>query len=170
VEKLPLILVIADNQYAYSTPTARQYACHSLVERAAGYGIDGHAVDGTDLQACLEVLGQAVKQARAGQGPQLVVGSLLRLCGHGEHDDAHYVDPVLRQATVGRDCMKVAENQLVKNLWAAPSDLETWRKEAVMQVEEAVAKAQREPPPDPYKEDWTALSSRHLLEPQPKEI
>lgn len=170
VEKLPLVLVIADNQYAYSTPTSRQYACHSLVERAAGYGIDGHAVDGTDLQACLEVMGRAVQQARDGQGPQLVVGSLLRLCGHGEHDDANYVDPVLKKTTVGRDCLKVAENQLLKNLWAAPSDVETWRQEAVMQVEEAVAKAQREPPPDPYKEDWTALASRHLLEPQPKEI
>src|SRR3954469_80962 len=47
VEKLPLVLVVADNQYAYSTPTSRQFACRSLVDRAEGYGIPGHEVDGT---------------------------------------------------------------------------------------------------------------------------
>src|SRR5882757_741932 len=60
VEKLPLILVVADNQYAYSTPTSRQFACESLVDRAIGYGIAGHSVDGTDLTACLKTLGAAV--------------------------------------------------------------------------------------------------------------
>src|SRR5512137_1829444 len=88
VEKLPLVLVVANNQYAYSTPTDRQFACRTLLDKAVGYGIQEHSVDGTDLSACLAVLGEAVAQARAGRGPQMVVASLLRLCGHGEHDDA----------------------------------------------------------------------------------
>src|SRR5947209_13820054 len=79
VEKLPLVLIVADNQYAYSTPTSRQFACDDLVDKAVGYGIAGHSVDGTDLQACLDVLDRAVAAARAGGGPQLVVASLLRL-------------------------------------------------------------------------------------------
>src|SRR5436309_8675212 len=45
IEKLPLVLVVADNQYAYSTPTSRQFACHSLVDRAEAYGLAGHTVD-----------------------------------------------------------------------------------------------------------------------------
>src|SRR5690606_21308040 len=87
VEKLPLVLAVANNQFAYSTPTSRQFACADLVDRAIGYGIAGHTVDGTDLAACLEVFERAVTAARAGAGPQLVVGNLLRLAGHGEHDD-----------------------------------------------------------------------------------
>src|SRR5580704_9020173 len=62
VEKLPLILVIADNQYAYSTPTSRQFACESLAHKAAGYGVAVHTVDGTDLPACMKILGVAVSR------------------------------------------------------------------------------------------------------------
>src|SRR5215510_2823977 len=82
VEKLPLVLIVANNQYAYSTPNSRQFACRSLVHRAIGYGVEGHSVDGTDLHACLRVIEQAVERARAGAGPQMVVAKLLRLCGH----------------------------------------------------------------------------------------
>src|ERR1035438_10130437 len=53
VERLPLVLVVANNQYAYSTPTSEQFACADLVDKAAGYGVESHSVDGTDLAACL---------------------------------------------------------------------------------------------------------------------
>jgi len=164
IEKLPLVLVVANNQYAYSTPTERQFACESLTDKAAGYGVESHSVDGTDLSACLQTVGDAVQHARDGQGPQLVVARLLRLCGHGEHDDASYVDPRLKQSAVGRDCLEVAEEQLLDAHWADGKAIESWRAEAVAKVEEAVAKVQREPAPDPYKEDWYALSSKHLQE------
>ena len=164
VEKLPLVLLVANNQYAYSTPTGRQFACDSLVDKAAGYGIEGQPVDGTDLAACLKVVGEAVGRAREGGGPQMVVAQLLRLCGHGEHDDASYVDPKLKTAPVGRDCLRVAEAHLLQSGWADQKTLSAWRVETVQQVEESVAKVQREPGPDPYKEDWCALSSKHLSE------
>ena len=157
VEKLPLVLIVANNH-------ERQFACRSLVDKAVGYGIEGHSVDGTDLSACLKVVGDAVSQARAGRGPQIVVASLLRLCGHGEHDDAGYVDPKLSQSSLGRDCLKVAEGHLLQQNWADASMLAGWRNEMVHAVEENVAKVQREPGPDPYKEDWCALASKHLSE------
>lgn len=162
VEKLPLVLVVANNLYAYSTPVSQQFACRDLADKAIGYGVASHHLDATDLSACLEVVGHAVAQARAGQGPQLVVATLLRLCGHGEHDDASYVDPRLRQSPAGRDCLKLAERSLLENGWADPRQLESWREEAVQQVEAAVAQVQREPTPDPFAEDWRALSSGHL--------
>lgn len=164
VEKLPLVLIIANNQFAYSTPSSRQFACRSLVDRAAGYGVAGHSVDGTDLTACLKVVGEAVANARDGRGPQLVVARLLRLCGHGEHDDAGYVDARLKQSPIGRDCLKVAEEYLVQQNWAEKETLVAWRNEATQKVEEAVAKAQREPAPDPYTENWCALAAKHLSE------
>jgi len=164
IEKLPLVLVVANNHYAYSTPTSRQFACRALADKAAGYGVQAHSVDGTDLDACLRVLGTAVKQARTDQGPQLVIARLLRLCGHGEHDDAHYVEARLKQSPIGRDCLKVAEEQLLQKGWADAATLEAWRNDALHKVEEAIARVQREPAPDPYKEDWYALSSKHLNE------
>jgi acetoin:2,6-dichlorophenolindophenol oxidoreductase subunit alpha len=164
VEKLPLVLIIANNQYAYSTPIQKQFVCGSLLDKACGYGISGQAVDGTDLGACLRVLSEAVERARDGQGPQLIEASLLRLCGHGEHDDAGYVDAKLKASPLGRDCLKVAEEYLLEHDWADASALRNWREEAIHAVEEVVAKVQREPGPDPYKEDWCALASKHLSE------
>jgi TPP-dependent pyruvate/acetoin dehydrogenase alpha subunit len=164
IERLPLVLVVADNQYAYSTPNSRQFACRSLADKGEGYGVESHSVDGTDLTACLKTLGGAVARAREGRGPQLVVARLLRLCGHGEHDDAGYVDTKLKQGPLGRDCLDVAQGQLLDRKWADEKAIASWRQESVTRVEEAVAKVQREPAPDPYKEDWYALSSKHLNE------
>ncbi len=162
VEHLPLVVVVANNQYAYSTPNDRQFACADLVDKAAGYGIDGHSVDGTDLSACLEVLGEAVSRARNGGGPQLVVGSLLRLVGHGEHDDGQYVDPAFRAARLGRDCLTVAEQHLLDSGWADAITLAQWRDETTRQIEEAVETTLREPLPDPNTETWCALATPHL--------
>jgi pyruvate dehydrogenase E1 component alpha subunit/2-oxoisovalerate dehydrogenase E1 component alpha subunit len=162
VERLPLVLVIANNQYAYSTPNSRQFACEDLMHKAVGYGIPARHVDGTDLEDCLRVLAMAVAQVRKGGGPQLVVASLLRLCGHGEHDDAHYIDPALKNSPVGRDCLKVAEQRLLSEGWADAKAIDAMRRQAAREIDEAVAIVQREPAPDPYKENWCALASKHL--------
>lgn len=164
VEKLPLVMLVANNQYAYSTPNSRQFACASLVDRAVGYGIEGVEIDGTDLVACLNALGKAVGQARAGGGPQLVIANLLRLSGHGEHDDASYIDPKLKASSLGRDCLKVSEEMLIQESWASAAMIAGWRAEAVQQVDAAVATVQREPAPNPFTEDWSAISSKHLGE------
>lgn len=164
VEKLPLVLVVANNRYAYSTPTERQFACRSLADRAAGYGVDCASLDGTDLSQCLAVVGEAVNRARGGGGPQLIVADLLRLCGHGEHDDASYVDPALKCSPLGRDCLAAAEGFIITRQLGEPADLRRWRQEAVQRVEETVAKVQREPGPDPYVEDWRALAAKQLSE------
>jgi TPP-dependent pyruvate/acetoin dehydrogenase alpha subunit len=164
VERLPVIVVVANNQYAYSTPTLYQFACADLLDRAVGYGVDGHSVDGTDLSACLETMQTAVTRARAGHGPQMVVAQLLRLTGHGEHDDASYMDPKLRASSVGGDCLKLAREQILKLEWAEANELDSWRAQAVTQVDQAVAAAQRDPRPDPSRETWRALSSSHLVE------
>jgi len=164
VEKLPLVLVVANNQYAYSTPTSRQFACEDLVDKAVGYGVAGHSVDGTDLAACLQVLQRAVAAARAGGGPQLVVASLLRLVGHGEHDDAGYVDPKLRQSPLGADCLELAGRRLLREKWANARTLREFQEEAQRQVDDAVATTVREPLPDPNTEEWCPLAARHLCE------
>lgn len=164
VENLPLVVVVANNQYAYSTPNSRQFACEDLVDKAAGYGVTGHRLDGTDLEACLRVLSKAVADARDGGGPQLVVASLLRLAGHGEHDDSHYIDERLRESRLGLDCLKLAEQRLLAEGWADAAALHGVEINAQRQIDEAVATTLREPAPDPSVEDWCALAERHLSE------
>ena len=163
IEKLPLVVVVANNQFAYSTPNSRQFACVDLIEKARGYGIGGFSVDGTDLLASASVISEAVRRARDGGGPQMVVARLLRLSGHGEHDDGSYVTTDIRSGHYGRDCIEVAMRQLVENGFASVDEIIKWQEQIVEEVQRAVAQAQQEPVPDPYHEDWTALATRFPL-------
>lgn len=158
VEHLPLVLVVANNQYAYSTPNDRQFVCDDLVDKALGYGVEGCKVDGTDMLACVHVMQGAVARARAGDGPQLVVAEMLRLSGHGEHDDAFYVNDVFKNSGLGRDCLDVGRAQMIDGGFACADEIAGWQTEAKDAVQKAVAQAQQEPKPDPYQDDWSALS------------
>jgi len=164
VEKLPLVLVIANNQYAYSTPNSQQFACEDLLDKAIGYGVTGHRADGVDLADCLNVVGAAVQSARDGDGPQIVVAKLLRLVGHGEHDDAHYVDSAMKQSPLGRDCLAVAEARLLEEQWASAEEIASWRKDIHEEIERTTAKVRKEPTPDPAEEDWCAISETRLMD------
>src|SRR5437763_2954519 len=164
VEQVPLVVVATNNHYAYSTPNDREFACDDLVERAIGYGFEGYRLDGTDLAACLDVIGGAVKRARAGRPPQLVVASVLRLSGHGEHDDASYVPEDMKGQPFARECLKVAAQTIIEASLLDPDILAEWRNDAVAQVDEAVATAQKEAVPEADKEDWCALSTRYLVD------
>lgn len=93
VWKLPLILVIENNRYAFSTPAGEQYACESLADRALGYGIPGLRIDGNDPRAVQESMAVAVDRARRGDGPTLIEGMLGRLRGHSEQDRSLDVVP-----------------------------------------------------------------------------
>ena len=170
IERLPMVVVVANNQFAYSTPNTRQFACSDLVERARGYGIGGLSVDGTDLLACASVIGEAVRRSRGGSGPQLVVAHLLRLTGHGEHDDASYVPDHVRSDHYGRDCLEVAARQLVETGAATTEEIDLWQAECTEEVRAAVAQAQQEPAPDPYRESWTALASRFAVPDPPSPV
>ena len=164
VEQVPLVVVATNNHYAYSTPNEREFACHDLTERAQGYGFEGYSVDGTDLAACLETIGGAVKRARAGRPPQFVVASVLRLSGHGEHDDASYITAEIKREAFARDCFKVSEENILAQKLADRATLDDWRKKAAAKVEEAVAAAQKEAAPLGEEEDWCAISDRELVD------
>lgn len=91
VQKLPLITIIENNGYAYSTPTSRQTAAAHFVDKAIGYGILGLTVDGNDIVACFETMKKAVEHARGGKGSVLIEAMTYRRKGHAEHDNQAYV-------------------------------------------------------------------------------
>jgi acetoin:2,6-dichlorophenolindophenol oxidoreductase subunit alpha len=164
VEQVPLVIVATNNHYAYSTPNDREFACADLVDRAKGYGFEGYTVAGTDLAACLDVIGGAVKRARAGRPPQLVVASVLRLSGHGEHDDASYVTAEIKAEPFAQDCLKCTEKVIADLGLADAKTLQKWRDDAAAEVDQAITTAQKEAAPEAGEEDWCAISMRHLVD------
>src|SRR3954471_7737248 len=91
VRRLPVVFVIDNNQWAYSTPTHLEFAVPHLADRAEGYGFEGVIVDGTDVLAVYREARRAIEKARAGGGPTLLECVTLRMEGHAVHDDAFYV-------------------------------------------------------------------------------
>jgi pyruvate dehydrogenase E1 component alpha subunit/2-oxoisovalerate dehydrogenase E1 component alpha subunit len=89
---------------------------------------------------------------------------VLRLSGHGEHDDASYVTDEIKREPFARDCLTVAEQTILDWKLADAETLAQWRKEAVSKIDEAVATAQKEAPPEGDREDWCALSTRDLID------
>ena len=89
----------------------------------------------------------------------MVVARMLRLAGHGEHDDASYVPTDLREGPLGRDCVEVGEAQLIARAFATAEEIVVWREEVTDEIQRALAKAQQEPKPDPWHENWDARST-----------
>jgi TPP-dependent pyruvate/acetoin dehydrogenase alpha subunit len=91
VQKCPLVVIVENNGYAYSTPTHRQTAAAQFVDKAIGYGVPGLQADGNDVLAVYDVTRQAVDHARAGHGVTLIELLTYRRKGHAEHDNQSYV-------------------------------------------------------------------------------
>ena len=91
VQRCPLVVVIENNGYAYSTPTSKQTAAAQLVDKAIGYGIPGERADGNDVIATYEATKRAVDRARGGEGASIVELMTYRRKGHAEHDNQSYV-------------------------------------------------------------------------------
>jgi len=93
VQRCPLVVVVENNGYAYSTPVARQTAAKRFVDKAPGYGIHGATADGNDVMAVYDVTKEAVDRARSGGGVTLIELITYRRKGHAEHDNQSYVAP-----------------------------------------------------------------------------
>src|SRR4051794_6871990 len=93
VQKCPLVVIVENNRYAYSTPTSKQSAVAQFVDKAIGYGIPGETADGNDVNATYEATKRAVDRARRGEGTSIVELMTFRRKGHAEHDNQSYVPP-----------------------------------------------------------------------------
>jgi pyruvate dehydrogenase E1 component alpha subunit/2-oxoisovalerate dehydrogenase E1 component alpha subunit len=93
VQRCPLVVIIENNGYAYSTPTAKQSLVKQFADKAIGYGIPGETADGNDVIATYEATKRAVDRARRGEGTSIVELMTFRRKGHAEHDNQSYVPP-----------------------------------------------------------------------------
>jgi TPP-dependent pyruvate/acetoin dehydrogenase alpha subunit len=150
VRRLPVVFVVDNNQFAYSTPNPLEFAVTHIADRAAGYGFDGVVVDGTDVLGVYREAKRAIDKARAGHGPTLLELVTLRIEGHAVHDDAFYVPRELQEAWARRDPIERYRAWLRANLAGFDEDEDARVRASVKELlGEAVRRATNSPLPDP---------------------
>jgi TPP-dependent pyruvate/acetoin dehydrogenase alpha subunit len=149
-QKAALVLILENNQWAYSTPVRRQVPLENLADRAKAYGIRSCIVDGNDVLAVYTTAKEAVARARAGEGPILIEAKTFRRRGHAQHDPAEYVPKEQRAYWEKRDPIALYEKFLTEEkLLDAKSRKEIEDKiTALLEKEREFAENSPMPPPE----------------------
>jgi len=159
VQRLPVIFVLENNGYAYSTPTEAQFAVDP-VERAQAYGFPGVTVDGNDPEAMFAATHAARARALSGEGPTLIQAMTMRMHGHAAHDDMKYVPVERVQEWQAKDPIDRQEARLRDE----GVDVEALRAEVQQAIDEGTQEALAMPMPDP------ATATDRLFHEGPEEI
>jgi len=149
VQRLPLVLICNNNQYAFSTPLDKQMACANIADRGPAYAIPAEIVDGNDVFAVHHAAQRAARHARAGLGPYLIEYKTFRMTGHSAHDAADYVPKHLWEEWAARDPIKLLEERMLESGWAEPAELAQTSASIRQEVDAAVEWAEQSPFPDP---------------------
>ncbi|MBI4568004.1 MAG: thiamine pyrophosphate-dependent dehydrogenase E1 component subunit alpha [Planctomycetes bacterium] len=148
VWRLPFVLIIENNGWAYSTPTSHQTLLADLSRRAEGYGIPGASFDGNDILEVIAHTRPAVERARAGEGPTLLEARTFRMKGHAEHDDASYVPRELVEHWKARDPIDGFERYLHESGVLTPDETRALRARVAADMERMEREALASPFPD----------------------
>ena len=143
VRRLPVVIVIENNGYAYSTPVSRQTRQPDFSRRGPAYGVPGVRVDGNDVLAVYAAAREAIDRARAGEGPTVIEAMTFRMDGHAQHDDAFYVPRELFDEWSRRDPIALYERRLAAEGILEPDHVEkiTSRIEAALDEDQKWAEA-----------------------------
>jgi TPP-dependent pyruvate/acetoin dehydrogenase alpha subunit len=151
VQKLPLVVVIEDNGYAYSTPTYKQTAAKTLADKSYAFGCHGETVDGNDVLAVYGAARRAVDRARNGEGVTLLEVKTFRMKGHAEHDDQKYVPPEVVEEWKAKDPVVRFERVLMELGVAVSDDFTRIQERVRAEVDAATDEAERSPMPQPHE-------------------
>jgi pyruvate dehydrogenase E1 component alpha subunit len=149
VRRLPVVFVIDNNQFAYSTPTHLNFASSSLAARGPAYGFEGVVVDGTDVLAVYREARTAIERARAGGGPTVLELMTLRMEGHAVHDDAAYVPRELLALWAEQDPVRRFEAWMGEHAGLGDDELAELERDVEEAIAAAVTRAETSPWPDP---------------------
>ena len=167
IHRLPVVFVLENNRFAYSTPNELEFAVDP-VERAHTYGFPGVNVDGNDVEDVFEAARAAADLARAGGGPTLIECQTMRMHGHGAHDDMRYVPAELRAEWERRDPIDRYAERLTSDYGFSPDEVEGIRSDVRSYVDECATRALASPMPDPglassgvFADSFEALGDGH---------
>ena len=149
VQKLPMVVVVEDNGFAYSTPTSKQTAAKTLADKAIGLGCQGVTIDGNDVLAVYGTVKNAIERARGGGGVTLVEVKTFRMKGHAEHDNQAYVAPELIEEWKAKDPLARYEKVLMELGVATQDDFAQIQQRVRQEIDAATDEAERSPMPDP---------------------
>ncbi|HEX5131197.1 MAG TPA: thiamine pyrophosphate-dependent dehydrogenase E1 component subunit alpha [Candidatus Krumholzibacteria bacterium] len=150
VHRLPFILIVENNGYAYSTPTSLQANVTDLVTRAPGYGAYGESVDGNNVLAVLDAVRRGRARCLAGEGPVMIEARTFRRKGHAEHDDAGYVPRALVAEWEKKDPLDAYRRYLLANHTVdSEQDIGEIDAKIAVILEDAANEALAAPFPDP---------------------
>jgi len=149
VQRLPLVVILENNGYAYSTPTVKQSAVQTLADKAHAFGCASETVDGNDVLATYAAARRAVERARAGEGVTLIEAKTFRMKGHAEHDNQSYVPQALIEEWSAKDPVVRFEKMLADAGIAKTADFEAIQSRAKREVDAATDEAERSPMPNP---------------------
>jgi TPP-dependent pyruvate/acetoin dehydrogenase alpha subunit len=149
VQKLPVVFICNNNQYAYSTPLSAQMACTNVADRGAAYNMPAEIVDGNDVLAVHAATERALAYVRSGGGPYMLECKTFRMTGHSAHDAAHYVPKDLFEEWGRLDPIVRLEEAMIAEGWAGREAIDAVRATVVKEVDEAIAHAEKSPLPDP---------------------
>jgi TPP-dependent pyruvate/acetoin dehydrogenase alpha subunit len=147
VQKLPLVVVIEDNGFAYSTPTAKQTAAKTLADKSYAFGCHGETVDGNDVLAVYGAAKRAVDRARNGEGVTLLEVKTFRMKGHAEHDNQAYVAAELIEEWKAKDPVVRFERVLMELGAATQDDFTRIQERVRREVDAATDEAEQSPMP-----------------------
>ncbi len=147
--RAPYVLIVENNQYAYSTHVSQQMSIENIADRAAGYNIPGVIVDGNDVEAVYEATKEAVKRARQGEGPTIIEAKTMRMMGHAIHDGAEYVPRALLAEWEKKDPIDRYTEKLLAGERMDRVALDEIRQRAEVEIEDAIEFAEASPLPDP---------------------
>ncbi|MCB0038721.1 MAG: thiamine pyrophosphate-dependent dehydrogenase E1 component subunit alpha [Caldilinea sp.] len=150
----PLVIIVENNQYAYSTPLDQQMKSPEIAQRAAAYAMEGVVVDGNDVEAVYAVTHAAIERARAGGGPTLIEAKTMRMLGHAIHDGAEYVPPALLAEWEKRDPVQLYRQKLVESGVADAVELDEIIHRATVEVVSAIEAAEASPLPEPSSVEY----------------
>ncbi len=148
IHRLPVVFVLENNRFAYSTPNDLEFAVDP-VQRASTYGFLGVEVDGNDVEAVFQAAREATARARGGDGPTLIECQTMRMHGHGAHDDMSYVPDEMLADWAERDPIDRYAERLVADHGFGVDEVERIRSDVTAYVEECAGKALSSPMPDP---------------------
>ena len=149
IHKLPLVVIVENNCFAYSTPNNLQMPVANVADRAPAFNIPAEIGFGNDIFEVRRLARKAIDHARSGKGPYLIEFKTFRQRGHGEHDDMAYVPAELREFWERRDPVRLFRQYLEGDGQIPVEELEGIDEECRLLIEEAVPYAESLPAPDP---------------------
>jgi len=167
VQRVPVVFLIENNHYSFSTPTSAQYRCRRLSDRAAGYGIEGRTIDGTDAFGVYQAVFEALEAMADDPQPVLLESMTLRLCGHAAYDKADYVPPERLEEWRRQDPLPRARARYAELCGCTEAEVAALEEAVEEEIQQQVSQCLRVARTDPACHCWSVFAEPSVQEVEP---